>query len=579
MIVKNEAHNLEDCIKPLTGVLDEIIVVDTGSKDQTREVAKSLGAKVFNFTWCDDFAAARNESIRHATGDYIFWLDADDRMDVREVKKLSQLKERFPQKKDEAYFLIVSNPSLVDGGTLFRQLRIFPKVKGAFFEGRIHEQIFHRLQSLGVKRVDTDIQILHQGYHGPEEVMQKSLRNLSLIKNALETEPENLFLHYQAARTLAGLSRFTDAVEHMEKVISHPKVRAEEKRFCFDASLLLAQWYMEMNRYEEAFRVLNVADELDEINPLIHFYKGDLFYRVGDYKSAIKETLAFLEKPFEVGIIPINSDWLHHYPYHLLWQCYLKRGELSMANEMFQTLFSQPRTHTKCLEELGLRCLKEGQFHEAAIYYQKAIEEKSATDTNYANLGLALWKAGRTDEARRALEKALELNPERLEALTHLGHLCYQQKEDLKALDYLNRALFLKPDLIDVRLLLSELYFRSYDPDGLIEQCDQLLKILSLPRNITVESLNDVSKLYETIGETLLVQRQGHLALMAFGLSFLLHPSRERMEGLVEKAKEQGKLESAFKQIEKALVFHGMTSTGMVDMKRLPPSAPTMDKI
>jgi glycosyltransferase involved in cell wall biosynthesis len=71
MIVKNEAENLAPCINPLKPVVDEIIVVDTGSTDNTKEIAEQLGAKVCDFPWCDDFSTARNESIRHATGDYI----------------------------------------------------------------------------------------------------------------------------------------------------------------------------------------------------------------------------------------------------------------------------------------------------------------------------------------------------------------------------------------------------------------------------------------------------------------------------------------------------------------------------
>lgn len=568
MIVKDEAKNLRDCIRPMIPVADEIIVVDTGSTDNTKEIAVELGAKVFDFPWCDDFSAARNESIRHAAGDYIMWLDADDRVEPEEVKKIDRLKEGFPREKNQAYSFLVSNPSLVDGETLFRQLRIFPRIKGASFEGRIHEQIHHRLQSFGVKRIDTDIQVRHQGYHEPEGVAQKSLRNLTIIETALEANPENIFLHYQAARTLAGISRFNEAIEHMEKVVKHPNIREKERRFCFDASLLLAQWYMELSRYEEAFRLLNVADELGERNSLIHFYRGDLFYRTGDHEGAIKESLTFLEKPFDVGIIPINPDWLRHYPYHILWQSYLRKGEETLAKEMFLKILSQARKNTKCLEELGLRCLREGRFDAAAEYYQKAIEEGGPSDPNYANLGLARWKAGRPAEARMAFEKALELNPQRVESMANLGHLCHQEKDDQKAVDYFNRALCLRPDLADARLALSEIFFRTYDADRLVEQCDQLLKALGLPRNIVVENLKDLSGLYEKIGEALSDQGLDRLGLMAFHLSFLIQPSTDGLERFLQKAREQGMAESALKQVEEALAFHGISPVREAALER-----------
>lgn len=559
MIVKNEAHNLADCIGPIKSAVEEIVVVDTGSTDQTREVARQLGAKVFNFLWGDDFSAARNESIRRAAGDYILWMDADDRIEPEEVKRIDRLKEGFPQEKNQAYSLIVSNPSLVDGETLFRQLRIFPRVKGAYFEGRIHEQIFHRLKPLGVKRIETDIRVRHQGYHSPEEVAQKSERNLTIIKKALASDPENLFLHYHAARTLAGINRFKEAMDHMKKVVEHPKVREKEKHFVFDASLLLAQWQMESYLYEDALRLLDGIEGEGESHRLVHFYRGDLFFRMGNDDGAIRETSAFLDGPFEAGMLPVNSDWIRHYPYHILWQCYLKKGEDTLAEEMFLKIMSQARATTKCLEELGLRCLKGGRFDAAAEYYQKAIEEGSPTDLNYANLGLARWKSGRPDDAKAAFEKSLELNPQRVESMANLGHLCRQEKDDQKAVDYFNRALCLRPDLADVRLAMSEIFFRAYDADRLVEQCDQLLKDLGLPRSIVIESLKDLSGLYEKISEALLGQGLGRLALMASSLSFLIQPSTGGMERFLQMAREQGKAESAIKQVKEALAFHGMS--------------------
>jgi len=91
IIAKNEEANLGDCLESVKGLGAEIIVVDTGSTDRTREIALEYGAKVFDFPWVDSFAAARNECLRHATGEWIFWMDADDRLDADNREKLRAL--------------------------------------------------------------------------------------------------------------------------------------------------------------------------------------------------------------------------------------------------------------------------------------------------------------------------------------------------------------------------------------------------------------------------------------------------------------------------------------------------------
>jgi glycosyltransferase involved in cell wall biosynthesis len=91
MIVKNEEANLPHCLASVEGIFDEIVVVDTGSTDRTREIAREFGAKVFDFEWIDNFAAARNEALSHATGDYAFWLDADDVIEPEQREKLVAL--------------------------------------------------------------------------------------------------------------------------------------------------------------------------------------------------------------------------------------------------------------------------------------------------------------------------------------------------------------------------------------------------------------------------------------------------------------------------------------------------------
>src|SRR5690242_19447443 len=80
LIVKNEEDNLARCLGSVASAVDEIVLVDTGSTDRTVEIAEQFGARVFHFTWCDDFSAARNESLRHARGEWILWVDGDDEL-------------------------------------------------------------------------------------------------------------------------------------------------------------------------------------------------------------------------------------------------------------------------------------------------------------------------------------------------------------------------------------------------------------------------------------------------------------------------------------------------------------------
>lgn len=92
MIVKNEESVLETCLSSVKNIVDEIIIVDTGSTDNTKSIAKKFNTKFYDFEWCNDFAKARNYSFSHATKDYILWLDADDILPEKDVEKLKNLK-------------------------------------------------------------------------------------------------------------------------------------------------------------------------------------------------------------------------------------------------------------------------------------------------------------------------------------------------------------------------------------------------------------------------------------------------------------------------------------------------------
>ena len=103
MIVRNEESNLSHCLTSVDGLFDETVIVDTGSTDRTIEIARSFGARVFDFPWVDDFAAARNAALARATGDYAFWLDADDVVEPPEREKLEAHLHSLGTRDDAGY--------------------------------------------------------------------------------------------------------------------------------------------------------------------------------------------------------------------------------------------------------------------------------------------------------------------------------------------------------------------------------------------------------------------------------------------------------------------------------------------
>ena len=170
MIVKNEERNIGDCLKTAADLVGEIIVVDTGSTDRTKEIATSMGAKVFDFPWCDNFAAARNEALSHATGDWIFWLDADDRITEENRKRAKALFARLGE-ENVAYMIkcrcladeATRTTSEVDHARLFRN---HPQIRWRY---RVHEQILPSVERMGGGIRTTDLVVEHTGYqeHAP----------------------------------------------------------------------------------------------------------------------------------------------------------------------------------------------------------------------------------------------------------------------------------------------------------------------------------------------------------------------------------------------------------------------------
>jgi glycosyltransferase involved in cell wall biosynthesis len=191
LIVRDEEANLPRCLASLKGIADQIVVVDTGSADRTVEIAEAAGAEVHHFAWCDDFSAARNESLRHATGDFILWVDADDELVERTPGALRRL--CAGPAASWGCWIEVRCPGVSpdEAVPVVRQWRLFPRAAGVRFEGRVHEHpVAPRVIDPQDVLAQDQAHVVHWGYTAGGEVAARKLqRNRKLIELSIQEDP------------------------------------------------------------------------------------------------------------------------------------------------------------------------------------------------------------------------------------------------------------------------------------------------------------------------------------------------------------------------------------------------------
>jgi len=221
MIAKDEAKYIRGAIESVQGLAYEVIVVDTGSTDDTQEIARAAGATVLSREWPGSFAAARNESLDAATGDWILILDADERLDKDSHDVIRALMAKEPQAAYELKIRNYADRGNKDTATEHYVVRLFPNNNALRFVGRIHEQLAsHSPDYALIRRWNHEAIIWHLGYL-PEVVQErgKSERNKALLEQCIADEPENPFHHFNLANTLSVMGAQAEAFEAVKRCL------------------------------------------------------------------------------------------------------------------------------------------------------------------------------------------------------------------------------------------------------------------------------------------------------------------------------------------------------------------------
>jgi len=279
IIAKDEANSIERAILSAKGIVDEIIVIDTGSKDNTVQIAKQNGAFVFHFDWSENFSEVRNFAISKASKDWILTIDADEIIEQFDKDILYN-----SNKKIGGYLVNIKNYlNQQNDFTTHKYTRVFFNNKNFHYSGRIHEQIRESIEQQGFEIAESTILIEHFGYIQTSE--EKLLRNLKLLDLDLLDNPSDYFTLYHKAQTLFGLQFFEDAKNIFLKLIDHPNLSNDQNDF---SKLRLSQIYLGNNEFEKAVECCQFNSENIEKEGLRFFILAACYMNLFQFDKALE---------------------------------------------------------------------------------------------------------------------------------------------------------------------------------------------------------------------------------------------------------------------------------------------------
>ncbi len=452
VIAKDEEQFLARCLKSVQPIAQQIVVVDTGSTDRTVDLAKEHGAEVHAFAWCDDFSAARNFALSHATGDWILMLDADEELpEAQHARLLAELKSadalacRLP---------LVNHGQEREGVTYVP--RLFRNTPQAFYHGRIHEQVFPSLvpasKRWGMELGLGTASLLHYGYQTEcVKDRNKVERNLKLLRRALREQPAdaNLLMNLgletvRSGDLSAGLVHYREAFRLMSA--QPPADVVPELREALLTQLTCHLY--KVRAHEEVAAVLSSSlAKNGGLTASLHYALGLAHFELKNCRDAAAQMEQCLAKRGRPCLSPINTDILTAAPHHCLALARVRLGDTTGAEKAFQAGL----TETGRTAELRLdyaRFLVQQNKPLEALRQVHATVEADAKCVAAWQLGaeIALSRPEFLEFSRDWTGEAFRLLPDQPAVLVHRAEALLLSQDLALAGQLWKRALEISPD-------------------------------------------------------------------------------------------------------------------------------------
>ncbi|MCS6851795.1 MAG: glycosyltransferase [Gemmataceae bacterium] len=431
MIVRNEEASLPACLATVSDLVDEIVVVDTGSTDHTRQRAIQLGARVYDFPWCDDFAAARNESLRHASGDWIFWMDADDRLDAVNRERFRRLKDQLTDEVAIYVMPCLCSRGLGPGtGFYLDHARLFRRHPLLRWQYRVHERILPAGSSPGLVYRRSDVVIHHEGYEDPAQKRLKLERNRRLGHLDLAERPDDPVVLFNLGWTYLSLHRPQDAIPLLQRslALSMPAASHVAKLH----SLLSAAFSL-LGQKDEAWAICLQGRHRCPHDDELLFQQAMLSSERGDLAGAEACLHQLLAKPPGPHRFGLAQGLRGHLARHNLAIVLRAQGRLAEAEAQWQQLIAEQPDYVPAW--MGLTDLY--LAHDRCAEMEELVARLRADPRRQVEAGLVearLRLKGRDFAgARAALAPVLAAAPRLLEARIVLSHVLIEEGRDWPA--------------------------------------------------------------------------------------------------------------------------------------------------
>lgn len=507
MIVKNEEDWLERCLSSITGLADEIILVDTGSEDRTIEIAKKFGCKIYNYPWRNDFSAARNESLRHATGDWVFIIDADEELAQDQIPRL-----RYYAGKEDLNILslTVYNKSLETGivSSFLPSIRMFRRNLNIRYEGIVHNQL--RLPE-GIPAARCDAKLFHYGYDlKKERQIVKLERTRKLLDDQLSEKPNDIFANFNMAQLIrsypdsASEENSRKIIYHAERVLEYAdpdsvfhfgqrvmallqiagalfnlKEFEKAEKYCYDAlelkpdyidpPMILGMIYFALGDKTQAERFLNLYlrmideyDENDERHNIIFFFldkQHQAWYRLARLAQLDNDS----EKAIEYFEKTIQKDANFEDALPRLGRLYLETGQIQKAQQIFRQDLERNPQSVPALFGLGEIYSRLKDVDRAMEYVGKASQFAPQNGRIGIFLARLLIAKGQTEAAQTEIDRLTALDPESLRLNFEAGGIFFESGDYEKAAAYYRAVLELEPENVNALNNLGNCKFRMED--------------------------------------------------------------------------------------------------------------------